>query len=136
MAGQVHATVEGALVLIGFGSIGRGVLPLIERHIGFDRARLTVIEPSGEFAQLLAERGIRHLQLALTAENFAEVLSIGSTLLNHDGAPHVRLYGSYPPGENPPADIAGLLHGLGRRLDLQVTISGYGTGTLSVVRAF
>jgi hypothetical protein len=69
-------------------------------------------------------------------ENFAEVLSIGSTLLNHDGAPHVRLYASYPPGELPPADISGLLHGLGRRLDLKVTIAGYGSGMLSVVRAF
>ena len=74
MAGQVHATVEGVLVMIGFGSIGRGVLPLIERHIGFDRAQFTVIEPSGEFAHLLQERGIRHLQVALTAENFAGVL--------------------------------------------------------------
>jgi hypothetical protein len=69
-------------------------------------------------------------------ENFAEVLSIGSTLLNNDGAPHVRLYASFPPGETPQADIAGLLHGLGRRLDLKVTISGYGSGMLSVVRAF
>ncbi len=74
MAGQVHATVAGALVMIGFGSIGRGVLPLIERHIGVDRGEFTVIEPSGEFAHLLQERGIRHLKVALTAENFAEVL--------------------------------------------------------------
>ena len=71
MTYSVHARVEGALVMIGFGSIGRGVLPLIERHIGFDRARFTVIEPSGEFAHLLAEHGIRHLQVALTPDNFA-----------------------------------------------------------------
>ena len=70
----VHARIEGALVMIGFGSIGRGVLPLIERHIGFDRTRFTVIEPSGEFAGLLAEHGVRHLQVALTPGNFAEVL--------------------------------------------------------------
>ncbi|RYI22130.1 MAG: homospermidine synthase, partial [Acetobacteraceae bacterium] len=70
----VHARIEGALVMIGFGSIGRGVLPLIERHVGFDRERFTVIEPSGEFAGLLAEHGVRHLQVALVPENFAEVL--------------------------------------------------------------
>jgi homospermidine synthase len=74
MTYPVHARVDGALVMIGFGSIGRGTLPLIERHIGFDRDRFTVIEPSGEFASLLAEHGIRHLQVALTEENFAEVL--------------------------------------------------------------
>ena len=53
MTGQVHARIDGALVMIGFGSIGRGTLPLIERHIGFDRSRFTVIEPSGEFAHIL-----------------------------------------------------------------------------------
>jgi homospermidine synthase len=74
MTHAVHARIEGALVMIGFGSIGRGTLPLIERHIGFDRAQFTVIEPSGEFAHILAEHGIRHLQEALTAENFAELL--------------------------------------------------------------
>ena len=74
MTQEVHATVEGALVMIGFGSIGRGVLPLIERHIGFDRARMVVIEPSADYAPLLQEHGIRHLQVALTAENFAGVL--------------------------------------------------------------
>lgn len=68
-------------------------------------------------------------------ENFAEVLSVGSTLLNHDGSPHVRLYASYEPGILPPADVSGFLQGLGRRLDLTVGIAGYGSGCLSIVRA-
>lgn len=70
----VHAHIDGALVMIGFGSIGRGTLPLIERHIGFDRSRFTVIEPSGDFAHILRDHGIRHLQVALTPDNYAEVL--------------------------------------------------------------
>jgi homospermidine synthase len=74
MTQLVRARVEGALVMIGFGSIGRGVLPLIERHIGFDRAHFTVIEPSDGHAHILRDHGIRHLPVALTAENFAEVL--------------------------------------------------------------
>ena len=74
MTHTVHARIDGALVMIGFGSIGRGTLPLIERHIGFDPARFTVIEPSDEFAHLLHDHGIRHVQVALTADNFAEVL--------------------------------------------------------------
>jgi homospermidine synthase len=33
MADQtVHARIDGPIVMIGFGSIGRGMLPLIERH--------------------------------------------------------------------------------------------------------
>jgi homospermidine synthase len=74
MTHQTHARIEGALVMIGFGSIGRGTLPLIERHIGFDRAHFTVIEPSAEYAHILRDHGIRHLQVALTAENFADIL--------------------------------------------------------------
>ena len=36
-AWPLHARFDGPIVMIGFGSIGRGTLPLIERHIGFDR---------------------------------------------------------------------------------------------------
>ena len=28
----VHARIDGPIVMIGFGSIGKGTLPLIERH--------------------------------------------------------------------------------------------------------
>jgi hypothetical protein len=69
-------------------------------------------------------------------ENFSELLSVGISLLNHDDAPHVRLYGTHEPGDLPPVDVLELLRGLGRRLDLTVTISGYGTGSLSIVRTF
>ena len=31
-----YGRIEGAIVMIGFGSIGRGTLPLIERHFDFD----------------------------------------------------------------------------------------------------
>ena len=74
MTHTVHTRIDGPLVMIGFGSIGRGTLPLIERHIAFDRDQFTVIEPSGEFAHILAEHGIKHLQVALTADNFDAVL--------------------------------------------------------------
>ena len=74
MTGLVHARIEGALVMIGFGSIGRGTLPLIMRHIGFDRAQFTVIEPTDDYAHILRDHGIRHLQVALTADNYADIL--------------------------------------------------------------
>ncbi len=74
MTHTVHTRIDGPLVMIGFGSIGRGTLPLILRHIDFDRSQFTVIEPSADFAHLLAEHGIRHLQTALTPDNFDTVL--------------------------------------------------------------
>jgi len=30
----VHARISGPILMIGFGSIGKGMLPLIERHFG------------------------------------------------------------------------------------------------------
>ena len=75
MTHQIHTTFDAPLVMIGYGSIGRGTLPLILRHIGLDRGQITVIEPSVDFAHLLREEGIRHLQLALTPENVEEVVS-------------------------------------------------------------
>jgi homospermidine synthase len=71
----VHAQLDGPLVMIGYGSIGRGVWPLIERHIGLDRAAVTVIEPKPEAGQDLAGLGLRHLHLGLTPQNYREVLA-------------------------------------------------------------
>ena len=69
------ARVDGPIVLIGFGSIGRGILPLLERHIDFDAKRLVVIDPSDADRNLLDERGIRFVQSAVTRENYRDLLS-------------------------------------------------------------
>ena len=71
----VHARFDGPIVMIGFGSIGRGTLPLLERHIGFDKANLTVIAPDDADRHLLDQRGIRFEHLGLTPGNFRDVLT-------------------------------------------------------------
>ena len=63
----LHATFAGPIVMIGFGSIGRGVLPLLERHIGFDRSKFVVIAPDDSDRALLDERKLRFEKLAITA---------------------------------------------------------------------
>ncbi len=70
-----HGRIDGPLVMIGFGSIGRGTLPLIERHFDYDPARFVVIDPSDRDRRLLDERGIRFEQVALTRDNYREVLT-------------------------------------------------------------
>jgi len=70
-----HGHIDGDIVIIGFGSIGRGLLPLVERHFTYDPKRLHVVEPSGEHATFLAQRGIHHVQTALTRDNYREVLA-------------------------------------------------------------
>ena len=69
-----HGKITGPIVMIGFGSIGRGTLPLIERHFEFDPKRFIVIDPSDADRKLLDERGIRFIHGAVTKKNYAKML--------------------------------------------------------------
>src|SRR5476651_839654 len=42
-AHEVHVKFAGRIVMVGFGSIGQGVLPLILRHIGTSADRITIV---------------------------------------------------------------------------------------------
>ena len=70
-----HATITGPVVMIGFGSIGRGTLPLIERHFNYDARRFTVIDPQPTHSTLLEDRGIRFEPVAITPDNYRDVLA-------------------------------------------------------------
>lgn len=67
------------------------------------------------------------------AENAQEVINVGGSLLNAEGAPHLRLDAVTYPGERPAGDVAGLVSAFVPRLDLKVAVAGYGEGLLSVV---
>src|SRR5450432_907335 len=75
IAWPVHARFDGPIVMIGFGSIGRGTLPLLERHIAFDRSKFVVIDPVDTARALLDERKLKFLKVGLTKENHREVLT-------------------------------------------------------------
>jgi len=66
-------------------------------------------------------------------DNMAEILNVAASLFNHDDAPHVRLYAAYAPRERLPADVAGWVLAFVRRVDLELTIAGYGSGRISVL---
>ncbi len=74
MTYPVYGRIDGPVVMIGFGSIGRGTLPLIERHFEYDAKQMCVIDPSDAGATFLRQRGIRHEQVALTPDNYRDVL--------------------------------------------------------------
>ena len=69
-----HGRIAGPVVMIGFGSIGKGTLPLIERHFEFDQERFVVIDPNDADRKLLDERGVRFVHLGLTRENYRDAL--------------------------------------------------------------
>ena len=71
----VHARIDGPIVMIGFGSIGKGTLPLIERHFSYDKSRFVVIDPEDKDRKLLDDRGIRFVHQAITKDNYRHVLA-------------------------------------------------------------
>jgi homospermidine synthase len=82
----IYGEITGPIVIIGFGSIGRGTLPLIERHFVFDRSRLVVIDPNDADRRLVDERGYRFVHEAVTRENHRELLA---PLLAGGGRPFI-----------------------------------------------
>ena len=71
----VHATWTGPIVMIGFGSIGRGTLPLILRHIKSDRAKITIIDPDASWSHLADKAGVAFVKQGLTRQNYKSVLT-------------------------------------------------------------
>ena len=56
-----------------------------------------------------------------------------ASTLNAPGAPHARLYEMYGPNVSLPADVAALTARTGERLDVVLSIAGYGDVHVSVV---
>lgn len=74
MTHPIYHHINGPVIMVGFGSIGKGTLPLIERHFTFDKSKLIIIDPKDHDRALVDERGYRFLHLGLTRENYRAVL--------------------------------------------------------------
>jgi homospermidine synthase len=77
---------SGRLVMLGFGCIGQGVLPLLLRHIDLKPEQLLIISPDHWGEALAREQGIALLHAELTASNYRQLLeprlAAGDFLLN------------------------------------------------------
>jgi homospermidine synthase len=70
----VYHEIKGPVILIGFGSIGKGTLPLIERHFKYDKSKFIVIDPKDIDRKLVDERGYRFIKQAVTKDNYRKLL--------------------------------------------------------------
>ena len=70
-----HVAFAGRLVMVGCGSIGQGVLPLILRHIDIPADRITIVTADERGAALAAEHGLRRIVTPLTRKNYSAVLA-------------------------------------------------------------
>jgi len=77
---RIHVDFPGRLVIVGFGCIGQGLLPLIRRHIGIAPAMITVVAASAEGDAVAALAGVRLLPHVLRPDNYRQVLD---PLLDH-----------------------------------------------------
>ena len=81
-----YAALPGRLVIIGFGSIGQGVLPLLLRHLDLSPERITIVTAEPRGRKEAEEYGVRFVESALTRDNYRAVLgpllSPGDFLLN------------------------------------------------------
>ena len=71
---QIHAKISGPIVMIGFGSIGKGTLPLIERHFNYDKSRFVIIDPH-EDGELARKHGVRFIKQGVTRDSYREFLT-------------------------------------------------------------
>ena len=74
MPDNKHTAFPGRLVILGFGSIGQGVLPLLLRHIDLKPDQITIITAELRGHEVAAEYGVRFVETALTRENYRPVL--------------------------------------------------------------
>jgi homospermidine synthase len=70
-----HVSFAGRMVILGFGSIGQGVLPLVLRHIDMPKDRITVLTAEERGREVAEEYGIAFQVHPVTRENFRDVLT-------------------------------------------------------------
>jgi len=80
------------------------------------------------------EASVRYKEMsAVQLENFGEICNVVASLFNVDDAPHLRFTTMHQPGAALPGDTAQWVTAHVGRLDLDVEVAGYGSGTLSLV---
>ncbi len=65
----------GRIVIVGFGSIGQGILPLILRHFDIDAERVAIVTADERGRDVANEYGVRFDITPLDPDNFRAILS-------------------------------------------------------------
>jgi homospermidine synthase len=69
-----HESFSGRVVILGFGSIGQGILPLLLRHLGVKPNRIKIVKATEDKTGIAAQYGAEVIATALNAGNFEAVL--------------------------------------------------------------
>ncbi|MCC6435878.1 MAG: hypothetical protein IT196_12665 [Acidimicrobiales bacterium] len=88
-----------------------------------------VMMPAGLVKESVQDKTL----LPMLVDNSYEVLNVASRLINRAGGVHYKLREQLLPGVPLPADAAELLTAASQRVDLELTVDGYGSGVLSIL---
>lgn len=82
-----YAKVQGRLVIVGFGLIGQGTLPLLLRHLNIDPGSIVVVTAQTTGVKQLEASGVQYVLQPLTPANYKKILvpllsPAGSILVN------------------------------------------------------
>jgi len=72
---KVYVDFPGRILIVGFGSIGQGVLPLLLRHIRIAPERITIVTAADTGRAEAEKYGIKFIKEPLTRENHRRVLT-------------------------------------------------------------
>lgn len=72
---KVYVDFPGRILIVGFGSIGQGVLPLLLRHIAIAPDRITIVTAADRGREEAEKYGIKFVKEALTRENHRRILT-------------------------------------------------------------
>ena len=82
----IYVNFPGKIIMVGFGSIGQGILPLILRHIGVSADRISIITADDSGRAEAAEFGVKFVRSPLDRSNYRSslepLLAKGDFVLN------------------------------------------------------
>jgi len=70
-----HVTFQGKILIVGFGAVGQGTLPLILRHIEMPRDKIKIITAEDWGHEIAREYGIEFRVEPLTRDNYLQILN-------------------------------------------------------------
>lgn len=86
MPDRKHLAFQGKILIVGFGSVAQGVLPLLLRHIDMPKEKISIITAHDSGLAEIEALGVAYEVKPLTRENFRQVLdgrlAAGDFLIN------------------------------------------------------
>src|SRR5512147_1668717 len=69
-----HIAFAGKILMVGFGAVGQGTLPLILRHIDMPKEKIKVITAEESGREIAAQYGVAFAVEPLTPANYLAIL--------------------------------------------------------------